>query len=668
MPTTINQYSEPMSTSLLIDLAGIARLAGVQRPVASMWRSRFAASADPFPPSIGEKAGRPWFDAATVAEWLSRTGHGNNPNVREDAAVASAPDDFSFADEGAVSELEGLITLASQWGTLGEHPLAALMDAAAELDPADVLLRTEVAAHVRRGGHWTDFADSLIESAYSASAALAMVGRRAAASRRTAGSAGGLGPEAVALATESVRALLTDSPAVVVLDARDAELSGSLANSLGDVASLTLASGPSSRRVRRRLLVDGHWVAHDADDAERSIVVGRMPRRPGDDAAAMLREVDEIALGMRADDAAVVIGPARVLVDTLAPADDQQRADILRSGRVRSIVRLPAGLVGSASRESLALWLLGAPAHGVANADRMTTVADLTGIRLTPAACADVVSDVVASMRSRQDLRAHHFRFARFVSTASLQARRGSLVASALRTPPADGIAARDVPALIDIAADTARADVQTAPIAAVPHQVPDAATVPELIRDGHVRIIPGMRLDADLIGQDGLVVVSASDLDAPGGIGNAKVDQLALARRHPSAVLTRPGDVIFRTAPTAAAWVDVDGSRVVAYPARVLRITEADPGGLVPEVVAADITGAAGGPAAWKRWILRRVAPQNIAPLRRTLADIAATRAGLEARAARLDDYATLIVAGVTSGAVTMMDSNAAADAAPTQ
>lgn len=656
-----------MSTPLLIDLAGVARLAGVQRPVASMWRSRFASSADPFPPVILEKAGRAWFDATTVAEWLARTGHGNNPDVREDAAVASAPEDFSFSDEGAVAELEALITLASQWGTLGEHPLAALMDAAAEIDPADGLLRTEIAAHVRRGGCWTDFADSLIEAAYSASAALALVGHRVAAIRRTAGSAGGLGPEAIALVTESVRALLADSDAAVTLDARDAEISVSLAESLGDAASLALPSGPGSRRVRRRLLVDGHWVADDADDARRSIVVGRIPGRPGDHAAAMLNEVDEIALGMRTEDAAVVIGPARVLVDALTPADDQRRADILRSGRVRSVVRLPAGLVGSASRESLALWLLGAPVRGVANAERVTAIADLTGIQLTPAACADVVSDVVASMRSRQDLRAHHFRFARFASTSSLQARRGSLVASALRTPSVD-VVAGDVPALIDIAADTVRADVAAAPIAAVAHQVPDAASVPELLGDGHIRIVPGTRLGAGLIGRDGLVVVSASDLDAPGGIGDAKVDQLALASQHPSAVLTRPGDVIFRTAPTAAAWVDVDGSKVVAYPARVLRITVADPGGLVPEVVAADITGAASGPAAWKRWMLRRVAPQNIAPLRRALADIAAARVDLEARAARLDDYATLIVVGATSGAVTMMDSNPAADAASPQ
>src|SRR5690606_28985137 len=118
------------------------------------------------------------------------------------------------------------------------------------------------------------------------------------------------------------------------------------------------------------------------------------------------------------------------------------------------------------------------------------------------------------------------------------------------------------------------------------------------------------------------------------------RVDQLAFAANHPSAPLTRPGDVIFRTGPTAAARVDHEGSKVVAYPARVLRVSASDPGGLVPEIIAADIAAAANGPGAWKRWMLRRVAPHTIAPLRQALHDIAAARSDLEARAARLDRY----------------------------
>ena len=64
-----------MSTAppLLLDLTGVARLAGVQRPVASMWRSRFASTPDPFPSPITDVRGRPCFEAAQVADWLMRT-------------------------------------------------------------------------------------------------------------------------------------------------------------------------------------------------------------------------------------------------------------------------------------------------------------------------------------------------------------------------------------------------------------------------------------------------------------------------------------------------------------------------------------------------------------------------------------------------------------------
>lgn len=108
----------PTNTALLIDLAGVARLADVQRPVASMWRTRFAATDDPFPQAISEMGGRPLFDASQIAEWLARTDHGNNPDVEADAAASAIPAGFSFSDAQAVAELGALIALYSQRGEL----------------------------------------------------------------------------------------------------------------------------------------------------------------------------------------------------------------------------------------------------------------------------------------------------------------------------------------------------------------------------------------------------------------------------------------------------------------------------------------------------------------------------------------------------------------------
>lgn len=95
---------------LLLTLAGVAELAQVSRPVASMWRTRFASTADPFPASLARLNGADAFDASEVADWLTRTAHGNNPDAKMDAAAAAVPADFSFSDPQAVVIL-GLVFL-----------------------------------------------------------------------------------------------------------------------------------------------------------------------------------------------------------------------------------------------------------------------------------------------------------------------------------------------------------------------------------------------------------------------------------------------------------------------------------------------------------------------------------------------------------------------------
>lgn len=667
----------PTTSPLLIDLAGVARLAGVQRPAASMWRTRLAATDDPFPRAVAERAGRPVFDASQVAEWLSRTEHGNNPDARADAAAAALPSGFAFSDQKAVAELEALIALYAIRGSLEDLPAADLPQAAYEADPSDESLRSELEANADRGAPWLDFAERLIDAAYSPAAAQELVGRRRAASLSTAGSAGPLADEAIALVVAATQALIADAKAdvTVTLDAHDVELAAALATAVGDEADLALPAGVDARRVRRRLIAAGHWLADPSElTGSRSVVIARVPAAASDDTATVLRAIDEVALSLGEQDAAIVIGPSRVLVDALQPAAELVRADTLRTGRVRGIARLAAGLVETASRESLALWMLGAPMGQVAIVDRFTVVADLIDTPLTKAARADLVSDVVASMGTAREVRAHAFRFAQFVQTRNLLARGGSLVGMAAAKRPAHPNPT-DLPALIDAAA--AQVDVTPYSIGAratVPPPAP--ASVTDLVGEGHLRVISGTRLDTDLRSSEGLIVVKASDLDTPTTIGNTRVDQLAFAAQHPSAGLTRPGDVIFRTGPTVAAWVDVDGSKVVAYPARVLRITAADPGGLVPELLTADIVGQPAGPGAWKRWMLRRVAPQAIAPLRGALADINARSEALRDRAAKLDRYAELLAAGVVAGAVTLepehraneLTDATAADAASTQ
>ena len=62
-----------------ITMQGIADLAGVKRPVVSMWRKRFADSGNPFPAPLDNAKLK--FDATEVGQWLRGTGHGNNPDA-----------------------------------------------------------------------------------------------------------------------------------------------------------------------------------------------------------------------------------------------------------------------------------------------------------------------------------------------------------------------------------------------------------------------------------------------------------------------------------------------------------------------------------------------------------------------------------------------------------
>lgn len=649
--------------SLLIDMSGIARLAGVRRAVVSMWRSRSASTADPFPAPASEEAGHFRFDAEEVADWLARTGHGNNPSAREDAAAAAAPRGFSITDRNHVAELEALITLVALADVGEETSSEQLQVFALAADPDDRFLRREITAHMRRDLSWTRFAARIVDAAYSPAEALATIARRSGSGASAVGSTSPLATPAVALIIDVVKALIVETASSVALEPHDVELSVAIAiaAAIGDHATITLPESDRGRRLHRRLLTAGVPVSATSEPGVVTVV--RVPTGRDDDAVTMLTSVEEVSLNMQAADAAIVIGPARALVDSVAPDRERIRADILRTGKVRAIVRLPAGLVSGAAREALAIWLMGAPQGGTPIADRLTAVADLTDRALTEGTRGALVSDLVTGFQGAREIRARAFVFARFVRTASLQASSGSLLPPTARVPAKMIADPSTLPARLDIEAAAVSGDVRAFPTA--PSPAPAPASLSQLIADGHARVISGVRIDPVSLAGSGLTVLTAAALDGSDGV---RIDPLTLADRHPSAALTRPGDVVFRTSPTAAAWVDREGSNVVAYPARVIRVNPSDPGGLVPEVIAADIAGSASGPGAWKRWVLRRVAPQSIAPLRAALDEVDAARASLDARARRLEQYAALLVDGATTGVAAVISTPSAAPAASTR
>lgn len=655
----------PTTAPLLIDLTGVARLADVQRPVVSMWRSRFSTSDDPFPPSIHEKGGRPYFDALSVAQWLTRTDHGNNPDAIADAATTASPADFDIADASDVARIDALLTV----NAVADEPLAALDQTALHRiaqasDPDDSCLVAETTA---ANPSWMEWAHVLADAAYSPLAASRILERRHTATRAAQGSAGPLSAQIERLLGDLARGLArglaaSSNPEVVVNAGILPTLASELAARIGDDTELIAPADAAGRAVRRRRLLEGLPVAPDRSGVASTLLVTRLPAGDARLATEMLRVIDDLVLEMRDADRAIVVAPASVLTERLSSADVGARADVMRSGRVRAIVKLPAGLVTSAPREALALWVLGRETGDVPISDRFTAVADLTAERLTAATRADLTSDVLAAMGSAIDVRGHAFRFARLVRTASLLASRGGLIP---QSPRAAATSVRDLPALLDQARERAGVDVVDAAPATSPAARVHSSRVDALVASGHLRVLPGVRMAPDEDAESGLVAITAESLDHPTSIGARRIDPMVFASRHPTARLTAPGDIVFRTAPTPAAWVDPDGSKVVAYPARIMRINAADPGGLVPELIAADVATATGGPGSWRRWTLRRVAPSATAPLRRALADIAATRQELQTRITDLDHYADTLTAAVVAGAVTLTTSDIAAGTA---
>ena len=653
------RYRRHMSTPtpLLIGLTGIAGLAGVQRPVVSVWRSRFAKSEESFPTPVRIAAGRPLFDASEVAHWLERTEHGNNANAVADAAASAAPATFDITSPRDVAVVDALLTLRTVTGQpVGSEHFAHVIERARQVDPNDDCLTTEMLGSRLELANW---ADELADAAYSPTAAARLIEMRHIATRSAAGSAGPLSARGDELLVKLAAGLVEEPVAEVHVGEGITPLHASelMRTTVDSLTFIPTASAPG-RSVRRRLLSEGTApsLASPTRTGNR-LLLHRLPHDLAVDPHRILHEINDLALSLEAGDRALVLAPSWVLTDALDAATDRTRADALRSGHVRVILRLGPGLVTTAPREALGVWILGSPTGTVAIADRVTAVADLTDVPLTPAALQDLLSDVAAALGDVQSARAHAFRFARIARTTSLLASRGSLVAGIAARPRGATANSHSLPAQLDLARDALGSDAPQAKTLATQNPTLPRAMLGSLLADRHARVLSGVRVSSDEFTPHGLVAVTADDLDDVSRIGTQRVDSLSFAARHPSMKLTAPGDVIFRTSPTPRAWVDVEGASVVVYPARVLRINRSDPGGLVPEVVAADIAASTAGAGTWRRWMLRRFAPASIHPLRGALAELAARRTDLARRIAALDSYTDLLIAGVAAGTVSITE-----------
>ena len=702
-----------MSTSesaLLMTMSDIAALARVQRPVVSVWRTRSAQTDTPFPAPVSRRRGQELFDAHQVGQWLTDTRRGNNPEASTDAAAHATPAESAGSAPSSVRAVTALLALRNQLGApLGTLGDADLLDAADEHDPDDALFYREIDELGPARAALVTYVDALVEAAYGEAPAFeGLLADRFRLDLRD------LSETALSSPALELLALTASALAATTPDARFVDAAGSagdillaLAQTDADHSDLTVLTpnddGDAARLLRRRLHVHGiSRVGLEVAESGAFTVSGsavhiaQLPP-PGRAAMApteMLSAIDQIVLQMTNDQLGVVIAPSAVLNDAgLSREGEELRSTMLRSGRVRAIVRLPAGLLTHKPLQAQALWVLGAAHAQVPLADRWTMVADLTAEPLTTAVIDDLVSDLVAALGDRGTVRAHAFRFARFVLTRTLLARRDSLVAGArpvasvpamqgaalamrvdellalLTRPPLPTPATDAAPGLSHLAHLSANAPgpADRSPGGHTP-TTPATQTVEQLLAARHLRYIPGNRLDdgdvtditAEGVGGSrrqaaGVRLIGPPEVLGLTPLGQRRIDRLRFAADYPSGRVTEPGDLVFTTVPHPAAIVDREGTSVVVFPARILRISGDDPNGLLSEVLAADITALPPGQRRWQRWPLRQVHHRERRGLVDALASVRLEQERAHERLAHLDELAALLMAGVTAGSLTV-------------
>ncbi|TFB75864.1 hypothetical protein E3O06_04285 [Cryobacterium glaciale] len=658
-------------TSLLMTMSDIAALAHVQRPVVSVWRSRAAGTDAPFPAPISRQRGVDLFDAGQVGGWLERTGRGNNREATADAAAyaVSARHDF---DEVAFRGVTALLALREA----GDHALggltaAELLDAADEHDPDDDLLFREVDALGTRLVALAEYVDALVEAAYGPAPAFErMLTDRA---KRNFADEGDLtlSRAAIDLMTHTVTALrFTQHADSVVVDPTGS--AGDLLVAIHeahprDLPVLTANDDdPAARLQRRRLMVHGivrtgvpvqPSGAFTVDGSAVHIAQYPSAAQPTMTPVEMLSAIDDIVLQLTDQQLAVVLAPATVLTDIgLSPEADQLRSSLLRSGRVRAIVRLPAGMLSGKPQQLQAIWVLGAAHTQHALADRYAMVADLVATPLDTAVIDDLVSDLVASLGDRSTVRAHSFRFARLALTRTLLASRQPLIAGVDTVAVAPEQSAAALAIDIDRLVTALHSDLTVFP--ATPDQSSNTMTVHELLTAGHLRYIPGNRIAAEdvIVGKvDGIRLIGPAEVANPTELGHRSIDRLRFAAGYPSGRVTEPGDVVFCTSPKPAALVDTEGTSVVLFPARILRIDRADPNGLLAEVLAADIAALPPGHRRWRAWKARQVALTQRAALADALTSLRWEQKQTRDRLGQLDELTDLLMTGITAGTITL-------------
>ena len=623
MPVSTRSPGSPHGLRQLMTMPEIAGLAGVHRPVVTTWRRRHPD----FPAPVEGDATRPLFDGHAVSDWLIRTGRADAEQVMAELSLHTLA---SLAAILPAAELVAAITALICLRYLDDdEPLADgtdnildwLRTRAARLDPGDEYVAAEIGRLPAELEVLAADVDDLIEAAWGCAGAFERIMRERAHFGTADLLVNAVTPALARLMAElcGARELARDEPSQVITDlsAGPGDLLAAVASMLGpDHAPMFTGAEPNdylARLARRRLLVHGvppvdvdircgRELADEAGDPDA--IVTQIPYLPGEERSATdaLATIDDIAARLAPGRTAVVLGPADVLVGALpaySPAE-RIRTKLVADGMVEAVIQLPGGVLPFRPGYQPALWVLSS-SFASPWAGRIL-LADVSDRRLTDDVISGLAEDVITWRRDGYEPRAHTRQFGTQELVSSLvnpprpltaprpRSIRGVATSAAARV----GRIAELETSLVKLGAEGDRVGRPIASqITAGTLRPPESVPIGTLARRKQLILIKGTRLRGDDITADGHHAVIGPDEVLGRRRGELMVDRGTLATRYAHARLTEPGDVIVTTSPALGAIVDDAGFSVVTFPARAVRIPEAERLRFTPRVLATLIGGS---------------------------------------------------------------------------
>ncbi|PZG12552.1 hypothetical protein C1I95_25535 [Micromonospora craterilacus] len=688
----------------LISLPEIAELAGVQRPVVTTWRRRYPA----FPAPAQADRGRQLFKAREVVDWLVDTGRADRQSIEPDLrlhlltclALQAGPSSTNgrrggFTSQVLVSATTALICLhhlddepLRPDGHTDRHVIEALRERAAEVDWDDELLRSEIEALPSDAAWLAEVVDELIEAAWGTAQAY----ERLLAARHRFG-VPQLYEEAIVPQLARLMAGLSGAREhadlhgiVQVADPRagTGDLLLAARQELGEHDSVMFAAEADpllARLARRRLVVHGiprgSWqfdiaAGCPAGSSAAGVLLLRLPYQPAEARTDHnpFAELAEVTGALAPGQTAVVVGPAELLAGALPPYKPAARSrnELLATGRVEAVVQLPGGVVPFRPGYQTALWVL--RHEETPEWQGRVLLADVSDRPLTDRVVEELIIDIATWRRAGHRPDEHLRVYASQVRIADLTMPRRPLTS---RRPAMLRELVRDGRVTIAELADTEvelnqlaepRPHLRTHLAAQGEIRRAPTKSIGALIRDGHLAMVKGSRIAAGHISSVGhYPVIGPPELTAGAQVGSRRIDRAVFAQRYPRARLSEPGDVLVTMVPRLGAYHDEEGTSVVDYPTRVLRIRPDGRDRFTPRVLAALVnavpaqrpTGAVRAAARLADLQLPLLPPAEIVRLDAMLSAMEERRNLARRELALLDDLGRRAVAGLTDGTLTI-------------